>query len=168
MKRFTITSISLVVLCTLALVTLLFTPGCSKKSEPNEIKIGAILPLTGTSAQYGKWIQEALELGKEEINSKGGINGKSLVIVYEDDQADPKIAANAMQKLITLDKVPLVYGSWASSCVLAQAPIAESTKIVLIGEAISPKIRDAGDYTFRMQPDVLYSSTCTFCIQHEN
>lgn len=131
--------------------------GCSKKQpEAKEIKIGAILPLSGSSAQYGMWIKEALELGKEEINASGGIHGRPLIILYEDDQADPKLAANAMRKLVDFDKVPIVYGSWASSCVLAQAPIAEKTKTVVIGEAISPKIRDAGDYVFRMQPDARY------------
>ncbi len=61
-----------------------------------------------------------------------------------------------MQKLATINKVPVVFGSWASSSVLAQAPIAERTKTVIMGEAISPKIRDAGDYTFRIQPDARY------------
>lgn len=56
---------------------LLALGGCGKKEE-NVIKIGAILPLTGQSAQYGKWIQEALELGKEEINISR-INGKKLL-----------------------------------------------------------------------------------------
>jgi branched-chain amino acid transport system substrate-binding protein len=134
---------------------MIFSVGCTKDGE-KEIRIGAILPLSGASAQYGTWIKEALELGREEINEKGGINGKQLKIIYEDDQADPKVAANAMQKLTTVDKVPVVYGSWASSAVLAQAPIAEKTHTVLIGEAISPKIRDAGDYVFRMQPDARY------------
>lgn len=142
----------------IVLAILLICPFGCKKEEPQakEIKIGAILPLSGGSAQYGIWIKEALELGREEIDAKGGINGKPLVILYEDDQADPKIAANAMQKLAAFDRVPVVYGSWASSCVLAQAPIAEKTKTVVIGEAISPKIRDAGDYVFRMQPDARY------------
>lgn len=133
----------------------IFSCGCVKKDE-KEIRIGAILPLTGSSAQYGKWIQEALELGKEEINSAGGINGRRLEIIYEDDQANPTLAANAMRKLINGDKVPLVFGSWASSSVLAQAPIAEQTHTILMGEAISPKIREAGDYVFRIQPDARY------------
>ncbi|MCX5638853.1 MAG: ABC transporter substrate-binding protein, partial [Planctomycetota bacterium] len=126
------------------------------KEELKEIKIGAILPLTGNNARYGIWIQEALELAKDDINSEGGINGKKLKIIYEDDQADPKLAANAMQKLATVDRVPVVFGSWASSSVLSQAPIAEKTHTVLMGEAISPKIRDAGDYVFRIQPDARY------------
>lgn len=109
------------------------------KAKPEEIRIGAILPLTGSSAQYGLWIKEALELGREEVNSKGGINGKPLTITYEDDQADPKIATSAMQKLITVDKVPLVYGSWASSCVLSAAPIAEEPRRFLSAKQFHPK-----------------------------
>lgn len=124
--------------------------------QADTIAIGAVLPLSGESAQYGKWIREGLELGKEEINAKGGVKGKSLVIVYEDDAATPKDAANAMQKLVRINKVPVVFGSWASSCVLAQAPIAEQSHTVLIGEAISPKIRYAGDYVFRIQPDARF------------
>lgn len=142
--------IAILVVLTIVLVII------QTKKEPEVIKIGAILPLTGPSAQYGRWIQEALELGKEEINSQGGINGKKLEIIYEDDQANPTFAANAMRKLVNRDMVPLVFGSWASSCVLAQAPIAEQTRTVLMAEAISPKIRDAGDYIFRIQPDARY------------
>jgi branched-chain amino acid transport system substrate-binding protein len=148
------------------LIMVIMLAGCRQErtSQPptlpttkqQTIKIGAVLPLSGPSAQYGKWIQEGLELGREEINSQGGINGKQLEIIYEDDQAQPRMAASAMQKLVTTDKVPVVFGSWASSCVLAQAPIAERTRTVIMAIAISPKIRDAGDYTFRIQPDARY------------
>lgn len=120
------------------------------------VRIGAVLPLSGGSARYGTWIQEGLDLATTQINQNGGINGRSLVIVYEDDQAQPTIAASAMQKLVTIDKVPCVFGSWASSSVLAQAPIAEKSKTVLMAEAISPQIREAGDYVFRIQPDARF------------
>jgi len=130
--------------------------GCSREAEKDVVNIGAVLPLSGKAAQYGTWIQEGLELGRDEINAAGGINGKRLEIIYEDDMANPKSAASAMQKLVNIDKVPVVYGSWASSCVLAQAPIAQQSGTVLVGEAISPKIRNAGDYVFRMQPDARY------------
>jgi len=128
-----------------------------KKKEPETIKIGAILPLTGDNAKYGIWIKEALELKAEEVNSAGGINGKEVEIIYEDDQVNPKYAAAAMTKLAEVDKVPVVYGSWASSSVLAQAPIAERTHTVVMAQAISPKIRDAGDYVFRCIPGADYS-----------
>lgn len=127
-----------------------------RKNREETITIGAILPLSGPSAQYGKWIQEGLEIAKDEINENGGINGKRLEIIYEDDQALPRLAASAMQKLATADDVPVVFGSWASTSVLAQAPIANQTKTIVLAEAISPKIRDAGDYVFRIQPDARY------------
>lgn len=140
----------------IGIIIILLTVFLTTQQQPNTITIGAVLPLSGKAAQYGKWIQEGLELGKDEINAHGGISGKTLVILYEDDAAIPKDAANAMQKLVRINKVPVVYGSWASSCVLAQAPIAEQSHTVLIGEALSPKIRDAGDYVFRMQPDARF------------
>ncbi len=124
-----------------------------KKKEPETIKIGAILPLSGNSANYGNWEREAIELAKEEINAKGGIRGRKLEIIYEDDEADPRKATEAMNKLARIDKVPVVIGSWASSSVLAQAPIGNETHTVIMGLAISPKIREAGDYVFRGVPD---------------
>ena len=152
MTKKTWATIAIVVLILVA-AALIWNP---KKQDSDTITIGAVLPLSGKAAQYGKWIQEGLELGKDQINDQGGINGKKLAIIYEDDAANPKDAASAMQKLTKINKVPVVYGSWASSCVLAQAPIAEQSRTVLIAEAISPKIRDAGDYVFRMQPDARY------------
>ncbi len=136
----------------------LFLNACSKSDEKkeaskSELRIGSILPLSGKASQYGKWIQQALELAKDEINAEGGINGKNLVIVYEDDQANPKLAASSMIKLVEVDKVPLVFGSWASSSVLAQAPIANKSNVVVMSQGISPKVRDAGDFLFRMLPD---------------
>jgi branched-chain amino acid transport system substrate-binding protein len=121
-----------------------------------KIRIGAILPFSGEAARYGQWIQEGLELGKEEINSKGGINNKRLQIVYQDDAAEPEKAARAMKKLAEDFKVPIVFGSWASSCVLAQVPIAEKTKTIVLAEALSPKILKVGEYIFSIQPDARY------------
>jgi branched-chain amino acid transport system substrate-binding protein len=121
------------------------------------IRIGAIIPLSGDNAQYGKWIQEALELYKDEVNAAGGIRGAKLSIIYEDDQADPKMAVSAMNKLVNVDKVPVVYGSWASSSVLAEAPIAERSKTIVMAQGISPKIREAGDYIFRCIPSSEHS-----------
>jgi branched-chain amino acid transport system substrate-binding protein len=92
-------------------------------------------------------------MARIEVNNTGAINGKELIIIYEDDKGDPKTTVNAMEKLASVDKVPIVFGSFNSGCVLAQAPIAEKTKTPILAEAQSPRIRDAGDYVFRIQPD---------------
>lgn len=134
------------------------TPGSSRSSpDVSAIRLGAILPLSGPNARYGKWVQEGLELCVAESNAEGGIAGRKLQIIYEDDQAQPRHAASAMMRLVDTARVPLVYGSWASSCVLAQAPIAERSKTIIIAQAISPKIRDAGEYVFRSLPDANHS-----------
>jgi branched-chain amino acid transport system substrate-binding protein len=134
-------------------VSALVVVSCGEKPGTKPVTIGAILPLSGNSAQYGKFCQEGFQLALTDINKQGGVKGAPLRVIWEDDQAVPSSAAAAMTKLTTVDKVPIVFGSWASSCVLAQAPIAEANHIPILAEAQSPQIRDAGDYVFRIQPD---------------
>ena len=118
--------------------------------EPKEIKIGAILPLTGENAMYGESAKKAIDLAAEEINSEGGIKGTKIKIVYEDDQALPERGVSAFLKLITVDKVPIVIGAMPSSVTLAIAPVAERNKVVLFSPASSnPEITGAGDFIFR-------------------
>jgi branched-chain amino acid transport system substrate-binding protein len=121
---------------------------CNKKSTV--VKIGAVLPLTGEFAKYGDSAKKGIQLAIEEINESGGINKDSLVIVFEDDQANPTKAVSALQKLISFDKVPAVIGAMPSSGTLAMAPIAEKNKVVLLSPmSTAPKITDSGDYIFR-------------------
>ena len=121
-------------------------------SVAETIKIGHIGPLTGFAASYGEQEKEAIDLALAEINANGGINGDRLAAIHEDDQLDPTLATNALNKLIADDKVPAVIGELSSSVTLALAPIAERNKIVLISHlANSNKISSAGDYIFRIQ-----------------
>ena len=83
MKQFKRLKIAHILLIGAVVIFLLFTFGCGKK-EPKEIKIGAILPLTGNDARYGLWIKEGLDLCVDEVNSSGGINGKRVRIIYEE------------------------------------------------------------------------------------
>ena len=122
--------------------------------QPNStVKIGALLALTGSGANYGKSLHNGLEMAKEEINSSGGVGGKKLEIIYEDSQGDAKTGVAAFNKLSSVDKVPLVIGS-ISSVVLAVAPIADRQGVVLLkSSAVSPKICDAcGNYLFNIMP----------------
>jgi len=98
-----------------------------------------------------------MDLAAEEINASGGINGTKIQLIYEDSQADPKTATSALQKLINDDRVPAVVGDIASSCVLAMAPLAERSKVVLLSPGAStPEISQAGQYVFRnWQSDAL-------------
>ncbi len=156
-----------IVLVTLIGCILLFA-GCAKE-EPEEYKIGSMLPLTGDAAQWGAEPQKAIQMAVEEINSAGGINGKKLKVIFEDTQATPKLGTSALNKLITLDKVQVVVGPVASSVMLAIAPIANSNQVVLISpSATSNVLTDAGDYIFRViNSDVIEGSAMATVIAKE-
>ncbi len=158
MKTSAKTSIWFVALLTLALLTLLSLPSCSKKQpEMKEIKIGWIGPLTGDLGYYGQMIKKATDLAVEEINAEGGINGANLEIIYHDDTLDPKKGVSAFLKLVTTNNVPLVVQAAGSSVMLAEAPLAEKHKVVLISPTCSnPDITFAGDYVFRTWPSDTY------------
>jgi branched-chain amino acid transport system substrate-binding protein len=120
-------------------------------TEP--IKVGHITPLTGDAASYGEWEKDGTDLALAEINAKGGINGHQVVIVREDDKADPAQSVTALNKLISVDKVQAVIGAVSSGATLADAPIAEKNKVVLLSAgAAAIKVSQAGDYVFRIFP----------------
>jgi branched-chain amino acid transport system substrate-binding protein len=138
------------------LVTVIMLAGCAKQtSQPpaaqqQTVKIGVLLSLTGDVAAYGERSRKGIMLAIDEVNSKGGINGKPLQVILEDAKSSPKDAVAAVQKLIMVDRVSIVVGDVLSSTTLAVAPIAERNKVVLFAPGASnPKLRDAGDYVFR-------------------
>jgi branched-chain amino acid transport system substrate-binding protein len=147
---------SLAFVLTLLLTVSLFA-GCGSKTAStgsdggDTIKIGAVLPLTGDIATFGESSKKALELLVEETNKKGGILGKKVQVVYEDDENKPANSANAIQKLINNDKVVSVIGSIASKCSLAAGPVATQNKIPMITpDSTNPKVTtEGGDYVFR-------------------
>jgi branched-chain amino acid transport system substrate-binding protein len=131
------------------LLGLLFS--CSQ--ERQSFKIGCITPLSGDYHQYGDRVRKGADLALEEINAAGGVDGKKLEMVYEDDQLNAKLGVNAINKLITVDKVPVILGAFGSSVTLAVAPIAEKNKVVLItSSSTADSIKDAGEYIFRNVP----------------
>jgi branched-chain amino acid transport system substrate-binding protein len=123
---------------------------CAPK-ESKVIRIGAVLPLTGDAAVWGKNTQEGIDLAVEELNKEGGIKGKKIEIVYEDSKALPQNGVSAIQKLITVDKVTVVIDNSVSSVCLAMAPIAEQNQVVILSTgSTAPKVSEAGDYIFRI------------------
>ncbi len=124
-----------------------------ENSRKEYIRIGAILPLTGDVASYGKAAQQGIELAAENINLNGGINKRKIKIYYQDDKAQPQDGVNAFINLVQIDKVIAVIGAVPSSVTLAIAPVAEKDKIPLLSPASSsPLITNAGDYIFRNYP----------------
>lgn len=121
-----------------------------KQSGQETIRIGFLAPLTGEEAIFGENEQKGINLAVEQINAAGGVNGKKIEIVVEDSKCDPKLATNAAQKLITVDKVVAVVGDTCSAGVLAIAPIATEAQVPFITPvAGSDAISGISPYIFR-------------------
>jgi len=115
--------------------------GSGPAADSKEIKIGADFELTGGVANFGKQTLQGIQLAFKEANAAGGVLGKQLVLVTADNKSEPSEATNAMTKLITQDKVSMVFGPIASSNVLATLQVAQDNKIpVLTATGTNTKI----------------------------
>jgi branched-chain amino acid transport system substrate-binding protein len=127
-----------------ALVALLpmgIAPALAQSKEP--IKIGLIQPLSGPIAAAGSYITNAAKIAVERINAKGGVLGRPLELVIEDNKSDPAETRNAAEKLIVRDKVPIIIGAWGSSMTLAMMPLAAQHGVpILVETSSSSKITD--------------------------
>ena len=113
-------------------------------------KIGINVPLTGFAAADGKSALTGAELAVEQINAAGGVNGKMLELVVEDDQANPKQAVPAVTKMIESDGVVLgISGSYSGATRAAAGIYQSAGKPYISAYAVHPDITRAGDYVFR-------------------
>ena len=122
-------------------------------------KIGVMLPLTGDGAAYGLPLQKSVKIALDEINAKGGVNGKKLEAVYADSKCNPKDGNAEAQKLVNIDKVKVIIGGACSGETLGAAPIANENKVVMLSpSATSPDITTkGGDFVFRLAPSDAYA-----------
>jgi len=115
-----------------------------------EIKIGGISPLTGEAATFGQSTKNGMELAVEEWNAAGGVLGKQVKLIVEDDKGDPAEGAAVFSKLIEQDKVVAIVGGITSRVALAGAPIAQAAKVPMVTPtATNEKVTQVGDYIFR-------------------
>lgn len=115
------------------------------------IKVGVYGDLTGQTSSFGQSTKNGVELAVEEINAAGGVNGKKIQLVIEDDQGRPEQAKTVVSKLINQDKVQAVLGEVASTNSLAAAPVAQEAKIPMITpSSTNPKVTEVGDYISRV------------------
>ncbi len=136
-------------LLTALAAALLAGPACQQQEDV--IKIGEFGALTGSTATFGISTRHGIDLALEEVNAAGGIKGKQVRVVVEDDQGKPEEAATVVQKLINQDGVIAVIGEVASSRTLAAAPICQAAGVPLITPAsTNPKVTEVGDYVFRI------------------
>lgn len=122
-------------------------PAASNKTEApasgdskEAIKVGAIFSLTGANSPLGVPEKQAVEMLAKEINEAGGVNGRPLEIVFEDDKSDNTEAVKAVKKLVSSDKVSAVLGSSGSGPSLGMAEFAGSQKVMMISMAAADQI----------------------------
>src|SRR5882672_12598626 len=139
-----------------ALPALLLT-GCNKPSGgtgaegTDSIKVGEFASLTGKEATFGTSSHEGTLLAIEEINAAGGVLGKKLQLLTEDDLTKAGEPATVVNKLISRDGVVAILGEVASSRSLEAAPICQQNKIPMISpSSTNPKVTETGDFIFRV------------------
>jgi branched-chain amino acid transport system substrate-binding protein len=126
--------------------------GAAFAQAPTTYKFGLAMPLSGSQALFGSDQVKAAQWAVDAINAKGGINGKKLEMITLDTQADPQVGINAVNHMVSVEKVPVFITAW-SSVVRAVAPIANDTKVVELSVgANSPDIAKLGDYVYTTFP----------------
>jgi len=138
-----------------------------KKKEPETIKIGAILPLTGDYAVYGKKMKNAIDLALKLRDD----NENSLYrfeILYEDDQGDPKTAVTAFNKLTADPEIQVVIGGIASALAQPLAPLTKEKKVILFSPGASaPTLSGVSPYFIRNWPSDDYEGVLMADIARE-
>src|ERR1043166_2649976 len=129
---------------------MLVTAGC-KQQTGDVIRVGEFASLTGKEATFGTMSHHGTELAVEEINAAGGLLGKKIKLLTEDDQSKQGEPATVVKKLIASDNVIAVLGEVASSRSMEAAPICQQNKIPQISpSSTNPKVTQMGDYIFRV------------------
>ena len=120
--------------------------------DSGPLRFGLAMPLSGSQALYGTDQVKGALFAVEDINKKGGVAGRKLEMIVLDTQADTQLGINAVNRLISVEKVPLVLTSW-SNVVKAVSPIANRSNVLVISAtANSPEIAHLGDYVYTAFP----------------
>jgi branched-chain amino acid transport system substrate-binding protein len=129
-----------------------FVVGAAVAQEP--IRIGVTQPLTGAFAASGNYVAQGAKIAEDAINAQGGVLGRKIQLVIEDNKSNPTEATATVEKLISRDKVPVLMGAWSSTLTLAVMPkLMEYQVPMLVETSSSGKITTSGNpYIFRISP----------------
>ncbi|MCY3542838.1 MAG: ABC transporter substrate-binding protein [Chloroflexi bacterium] len=122
--------------------------GGGASDEP--FRIGVMESVTGPGETYGNVAVQAKQMAVDEINAAGGVNGRMIELIVEDEKCNAQDAITAYRKLTDVDGVKIILGTSCSGAMLGAAPLAEEEGVVMFsGLATNPDIANAGDYIFR-------------------
>jgi branched-chain amino acid transport system substrate-binding protein len=118
------------------------------------IKIGVTQPLTGAFAASGNYVAQGAKIAEEDINKAGGVLGRKIELVVEDNKSNPTEAVATAEKLTQKDKVPVMMGAWSSTLTLAVMPKLVEYEVPMVVETSSSgKITTSGNpWIFRISP----------------
>ena len=125
------------------------------RAQGEPLQLGVLTPLTGAGGFDGPRMAKAMQAVIDEVNGVGGLLGRKVVLVVEDDQTNPEAAVRAARKLIDVTKVPVIMGTWASAVTSAVAPLCWESKTFLTtvsGADSITKLPHQG-YLIRTQPN---------------
>ncbi len=133
------------------IATLLAASACQPSGGGSDkVRIGVFMSLTGDTANFGISSTNGIKMAADEVNATGGINGKQIELLVQDDRSDASEAATIVTKFVTQDQVHAILGEVASSRSIAAAPIAQNAKIpMLTPSSTNPEVTKKGDYIFR-------------------
>lgn len=116
-------------------------------------RIGALNPVTGAGSPYGPGMQKAILMAVEEVNAAGGAGGRKLEVFTEDTQTQPQAAVLAAKKLIEVNKVQAILGTWSSGVTLAVMPLTDAAGLIQMNVSGAPAIsfEDKKDLVWRFQ-----------------
>ncbi len=144
-------------LLSLLVIAAICGQGCQGNRErqtpvaANDIPVGVYAALSGGEAAFGQATVQGVKLAAEEINNSGGVLGRKIRLIIEDDQGRAEDAASVVTKLITSNNVIGVIGENSSNQSLAAAPICQASKIPMISpSSTNPNVTKKGDYIFRV------------------
>lgn len=130
-RRGTMAAAAMALGLTLAACSGGLTQDSSKKDSSGPIKLGMLTPLTGSSAAIGPYMKDGAQLAVDEINAKGGVDGRKLSLTVEDEACDPKTAAAGAAKLVSAG-VDVSVGGYCSSATLPTLSIFDKAHIPMI------------------------------------
>ena len=138
------------ILVALVISLSLFSACTNPGAGGDKVRVGVFMSLTGSTANFGISSVNGIKMAADEVNAAGGINGKQIELLVQDDRSDASEAATIVTKFVTQDQVHAILGEVASSRSIAAAPIAQNAKVpMLTPSSTNPEVTKKGDFIFR-------------------
>ena len=123
-----------------ATTALIGAPSILRAQAQDTFRVGALCPVTGSGSPYGSGMQKMIIAAAEAVNAAGGAGGKKIEVISEDTQTSPQAAVLAAKKLIDVNKVQAILGTWSSGVSLAVVPLTNDANIIMMNTSGAPAL----------------------------